>query len=32
VSTTSWMAMMLPKPHQWVTKICWPIFRSDDNP
>jgi DNA-binding transcriptional MerR regulator/effector-binding domain-containing protein len=19
-------------PHQWVTEICWPIFRSDDNP
>ncbi len=18
-------------PHQWVTEICWPIFRSDDN-
>jgi DNA-binding transcriptional MerR regulator/effector-binding domain-containing protein len=20
------------EPHQWVTEICWPIFRSDDNP
>jgi DNA-binding transcriptional MerR regulator/effector-binding domain-containing protein len=19
-------------PHQWVTEICWPVFRSDDNP
>jgi hypothetical protein len=19
-------------PDQWVTEICWPVFRSDDNP
>jgi effector-binding domain-containing protein len=24
-------AAEVPDPTQWVTEICWPVFRSDDD-